>query len=49
MDRLRVYVSQKQLKYDICVGRWTDAGTFPSLAEANSTLLPNENRILEHE
>lgn len=42
-----VYISQNQLKYSICVGRWTDAGTFDSLIEANSILNDIGNRILE--
>jgi glucose-1-phosphate thymidylyltransferase len=39
------YVERRQLEYDICVGRWTDAGTFPSLAEAHAILSASENRV----
>lgn len=42
------YIAKKALEYDLCVGRWTDAGTFPSLAEANAILLESDNRILPH-
>ncbi|MCA9489586.1 MAG: NTP transferase domain-containing protein [Myxococcales bacterium] len=42
------YIARNQLQYDVCVGRWTDAGTFPSLTEANTILSANENRILAH-
>jgi glucose-1-phosphate thymidylyltransferase len=42
------YIAKKSLEYDLCVGRWTDAGTFPSLAEANAILLESDNRILPH-
>jgi glucose-1-phosphate thymidylyltransferase len=41
------YVERRQLEYDLCVGRWTDAGTFPSLAEAHAILSANENRVRE--
>lgn len=40
------YIQREQLEYDVCVGRWTDAGTFPSLADANQILGANDNRIL---
>lgn len=42
------YIAQGQLQYDVCVGQWTDAGTFDSLAEANRILGATRNRILEH-
>jgi glucose-1-phosphate thymidylyltransferase len=42
------YIERAQLQYDICVGRWTDAGTFDSLFEANRILMDHENRILSH-
>jgi glucose-1-phosphate thymidylyltransferase len=42
------YIERGQLQYDICVGRWTDAGTFDSLIEANRILMESENRILPH-
>lgn len=41
------YIAKNQLQYDVCHGRWTDAGTFDSLLEANTILSANENRILE--
>ena len=41
------YVERRQLEYDVCVGKWTDAGTFPSLAEAHAILSANENRVRE--
>jgi len=41
-----VYVELGQLEYGFVSGRWTDAGTFDSLADANSLLLANANRIL---
>lgn len=40
------YIERGQLQYDVCAGRWTDAGTFASLHDANQILGPNENRIL---
>lgn len=43
------YIQDGQLQYSICKGRWTDAGTFESLYEANSILLNNDNHILEHD
>lgn len=42
------YIRQKRLHYSVCQGRWTDAGTFESLFEANGILLENDNRILPH-
>lgn len=42
------YIERGQLQYDICAGRWTDAGTFDSLIEANRILMESENRILPH-
>jgi glucose-1-phosphate thymidylyltransferase len=39
------YIARKQLKYDVCRGRWTDAGTFESLLEANLILSEIENRV----
>jgi len=41
-----VYVQRQQLQYSICRSRWTDAGTFESLFEANRILLANRNEIL---
>jgi len=40
------YIRRKSLKYDIVEGNWTDAGTFESLAEANTMMLTCSNRIL---
>ncbi len=42
------YIEQNQLQYDICRGRWTDAGTFESLFEANQMMISNNNKILPH-
>lgn len=42
------YISRQQLSYSICQGRWTDAGTFESLFEANSILVENSNEIKTH-
>lgn len=39
------YIRLGQLSYDIVEGGWTDAGTFESLAEANTMMLACENRI----
>ena len=44
-----VYIQRKQLQYDICKGRWTDAGTFDSYADANRILTENGNRLLAHD
>lgn len=43
-----VYIQRRQLQYSICRGRWTDAGTFESLFEANRIMMENQNRILSH-
>lgn len=40
------YISRRQLEYSFVRGRWTDAGTFESLNEANLLLLTNNNEIL---
>ncbi len=40
------YIERAELEYDFCRGRWTDAGTFDSLLEANRILSENQNRIL---
>ena len=42
------YIEKNQLQYDICRGRWTDAGTFESLFEANQIMISNNNQILPH-
>lgn len=43
------YIATGELQYDICQGRWTDAGTFESLSEANRILGDNLNAILSHD
>ncbi|MEN0064697.1 MAG: sugar phosphate nucleotidyltransferase [Myxococcota bacterium] len=43
------YIEQGQLQWDLCVGRWTDAGTFPSWAEANTIMFTHDNQILNHD
>lgn len=43
------YIREKLLSYNLIRGRWTDAGTFYSLDEANRILLSNDNRILSHD
>jgi glucose-1-phosphate thymidylyltransferase len=43
----KAYIARGQLQYDFCRGRWTDAGTFESLLEANSILADIGNRIRE--
>jgi glucose-1-phosphate thymidylyltransferase len=43
------YIQRSQLEYDFCHGRWTDAGTLDSLAEANNILFTNNNQLLAHE
>ena len=40
------YIRRQQLEYSICKGRWTDAGTFDSLYEANGILKAIDNQIL---
>ena len=40
------YIKLNELKYDIVKGRWTDAGTFESITEANEILNNNNNEIL---
>lgn len=42
-----VYIEKQQLQYSICHGRWTDAGTFDSLFQANQIMQETENRILK--
>lgn len=39
------YAAKGQLEYSFVRGRWTDAGTFESLNDANSMLLTQHNRI----
>lgn len=43
------YIAKELLQYDVCRGRWTDAGTFDSLQEANRILGETGNRILPHD
>ena len=40
------YIARGQLQYSFMRGRWTDAGTFESLNEANEMLLRNDNKII---
>lgn len=46
-DVNNAYAKIKQLGYGFVRGKWTDAGTFESLSEANILLLGAENTILE--
>lgn len=41
------YIERKQLMFDVCEGRWTDAGTFESWMEASKLMFDNDNRIRE--
>ena len=41
-----IYIQNKELEFSFVKGRWTDAGTFDSLTEANLLLSVNGNRIL---
>ena len=43
------YIARGDLEYDLCVGRWTDAGTFESYLEANVIASETRNRILPHD
>jgi len=40
------YIARGLLQYSFVRGRWTDAGTFESLNEANELLLENDNQII---
>lgn len=40
------YIERNQLQYSFVQGRWTDAGTFDSLRDANELLLSIDNTIL---
>ena len=40
------YIKNGELHYSFVSGRWTDAGTFESLNDANTLLLSNGNNIL---
>ena len=37
------YIEKNLLSYDVCEGRWTDAGTFESLFEANKIMMANQS------
>ncbi|HBE79504.1 MAG TPA: spore coat protein [Firmicutes bacterium] len=41
-----LYIQQGQMEYSFVHGRWTDAGTYESLYEANIILSANNNKIL---
>jgi glucose-1-phosphate thymidylyltransferase len=41
-----LYLKQGQMEYSLVHGRWTDAGTYESLNEANNILSANHNKIL---
>ena len=43
------YIEARTLQYDFCKGRWSDAGTFPSLAEADQILRECDNQVLPHD
>ena len=40
-----IYIQKNQLEYSFCAGRWTDAGTFESLFEANQIMFENNTQI----
>jgi glucose-1-phosphate thymidylyltransferase len=40
-----LYIKQGQMQYSFVRGRWSDAGTFQSLSEANTILSANNNEI----
>ena len=42
-----LYVKLGWLRYGFVVGRWTDAGTFESLVEANQLMLGTGNKIID--
>lgn len=44
-DVNNLYLASRELSFSKIRGRWVDAGTFSSLAEANSLMLENNNRI----
>jgi glucose-1-phosphate thymidylyltransferase len=39
------YIERGQLMFDVCEGRWSDAGTFESWMEASSLMFQNNNEI----
>lgn len=44
-DVNNLYLASRELSFSKIRGRWVDAGTFSSLAVANSLMLENNNRI----
>lgn len=42
-----LYIARGALEYGFVDGRWTDAGTFESLQDANAILMANDNGILQ--
>lgn len=40
------YIHLNELQYDIVKGKWTDAGTFESIRDANEILLSNDNEVV---
>ena len=40
-----VYIERKQLMFDVCQGRWSDAGTFESWMEASKLMFEKNNEI----
>ncbi|MCW8133118.1 MAG: NTP transferase domain-containing protein [Planctomycetota bacterium] len=46
-DVNNAYIKKRSLKFGFVKGRWTDAGTFESLIEANELLLSIDNRIMD--
>lgn len=42
-----MYIERGELEYSFVKGRWTDAGTFESLMEANHILLDTGNKVIE--
>jgi glucose-1-phosphate thymidylyltransferase len=45
-DVNNLYIKQGQMQYSFVHGRWTDAGTYESLSEANAILSANNNKII---
>jgi glucose-1-phosphate thymidylyltransferase len=43
------YIERGELLFDVCEGRWTDAGTFDSWMEATKLMFDNDNRIMAWE
>ncbi|MGE5109397.1 MAG: sugar phosphate nucleotidyltransferase [Acidobacteriaceae bacterium] len=39
------YIERGQLMFDVCEGRWSDAGTFESWMEASTLMFQNNNEI----